>query len=111
MQEQLRARTLQRRQAQGLGPGTEAGVTGAMTWGEVDQAGMLWSHFTGGFGAENASGVALMCSLWLSSGDQKQGTRLPANGFLEGHEKSSQVQIIFKEEPMGFSDGFDVCCE
>lgn len=32
-------------------------------------------------------------------------------GFVGGGENNGQIQIIFKEEPTGFRDGFDVCCE
>lgn len=77
----------------------------------MDQAGMLWLHFTRGFEAENlSSGFGLMCSLWLSLGESS-GTRLPEKGLWEAERTMVRFKFIFKEEPTGFRDGFDACCE
>lgn len=64
-----RCKNIASKQARGLGPGVGADVTAVMTWGEADQAGMLWLHFTRGLRAENVIWFGLNVPPLLSSGD------------------------------------------
>lgn len=77
----------------------------------MDQAGVLWSHVTRGFGAEKVIWFWFDMLPLTVLGRIEVGDKATREGLVGGSEKNGQIQIVFKGEPTGFRDGFDVRCE
>lgn len=72
---------------------------------------MLWLHVTRGFGAEKVIWFWYDMLPLTVLGRIEVGDKAAREGLVGGSEKNGQIQIVFKGEPTGFRDGFDVLCE